>query len=84
MRAEWLVVPGWVGGELADELAGSGVDDADVRVLGPGCGRPHFVAGADVVEAAVGAEGGLPAGSVRTRLWMSAVRSPGAALGRAA
>jgi hypothetical protein len=29
----WLVVAGRVECELADELAGSGVDDADVQVL---------------------------------------------------
>jgi hypothetical protein len=31
--AEWLVVAGGVDGELADELAGGGVHDADVQVL---------------------------------------------------
>ena len=55
--AEWLVVAGWVDYKFADELAGGGVDDADVQVLddhqdgGPGV----LVAGADVVEAAVDA-----------------------------
>jgi hypothetical protein len=54
-----LVVPGGVDGELAEELAGGGVDDADVQVadeqddVGPGVGA----AGADVAEAAAGAEG---------------------------
>src|SRR5579875_2860261 len=50
--------------ELAEELAGGGVDDADVQVLdqhvdgGPGVGS----ADADVVEAAVVAEGELAVG----------------------
>ena len=57
--AEWLVVPGWVDDKFADELAGGGVDDPDAQVLhqhqdgGPGV----LVAGADVVEAAVDAQG---------------------------
>jgi hypothetical protein len=29
----WLVVPGGVEGELAQQFAGGGVDDADVQVL---------------------------------------------------
>src|SRR6185437_7130033 len=59
-----LVVPGRVEGELAQELAGAGVDDADVQVLdqeqdaGSGVGA----AGADVVEPAVVAEGNEPGG----------------------
>ena len=59
--AEWLVVAGWVDDKFADELAGGGVDDADVQVLdqhqdrGPGV----FGAGADVVEFPVDAEGEL-------------------------
>jgi hypothetical protein len=32
--AEGLVVVGWVDGELSDELAGGGVDDAHVEVVG--------------------------------------------------
>ena len=59
--AEWLVVAGWVDDEFADELAGGGVDDPDVQVLDehedPGAGV--LVAGADVVEAAAGAQGEL-------------------------
>jgi hypothetical protein len=45
-------------------------DDADVQVLDEheDRGAGVLAADADVVEAAVGAEGGLPAGSVRTRL----------------
>ena len=31
-----LVVAGWVEGEVADQFAGGGVDDADVDVLGTG------------------------------------------------
>jgi len=56
-----LVVPGGVDGEFAEELAGGGVDDADVQVLdehqdaGPGVGA----ADADVVEPAVDAQGQL-------------------------
>jgi hypothetical protein len=30
--AAWLVVADWVDGELAEELAGDGVDDADLEV----------------------------------------------------
>ena len=62
--AEWLVVAGWVDGKFADELTGGGVDDPDVQVLdehqdgGPGV----LVAGADVVEAAVDAQGELAGG----------------------
>jgi hypothetical protein len=54
-----LVVAGGVEGELAEEFAGGGVDDADVEVLdeqgdvGSGVGP----AGADVVEAAGVAQG---------------------------
>ena len=65
--AEWLVVAGRVDGQFADEVAGGGVDDPDVQVLdehedgSPGV----FVAGADVVELAVDAQGEL-AGRVGT------------------
>jgi hypothetical protein len=31
--AGWLVVPGRIDGELADQLAGGGVDDADVQAV---------------------------------------------------
>jgi hypothetical protein len=54
-----LVAAGGVEGELAEEFAGGGVDDADVQVLdeeqdvGSGVGP----AGADVVELAVVAQG---------------------------
>jgi hypothetical protein len=54
-----LVVAGGVEGEVAEEFAGGGVDDADVEVVdeeddgGLGVGS----ADADVVEAAVVAEG---------------------------
>jgi hypothetical protein len=53
-----LVVPGRVEGELAEELAGGGVDDSELKVLddqqdaGPGVGWPD----ADVVQAAAGAQ----------------------------
>jgi hypothetical protein len=59
--AEWLVVAVGVDGEFADELAGGGVEDADVQVLdkhqdrGPGV----FGAGADVVELPADPEGEL-------------------------
>ena len=50
--AEWLVVKVWVEGEVAQDLAGGGVDDADVEVVdeeqdaGSGVGSPD----ADVME----------------------------------
>ena len=62
--AERLVVAGGVDDQFADELAGGGVDDADVQVLdehqdgGPGVGP----ADADVVELAADAEGELAVG----------------------
>ena len=85
-----LVVHGWVEGELADEFAGGGVDDADVEVVdehqdgGSGVGS----ADADVVESAVDAQGDVCRWSsmrswrtrscgVGGRVW------PGVALGRA-
>ena len=61
MGAGWLVVAGRVDGQFADEFAGDGVDDADVQVVdehqdrGPGV----LAAGADVVEAAIDAQGEL-------------------------
>src|SRR5262249_56529141 len=54
-----LVVAAWIQGELAEQFAGGGVDDADVQVLdeqqdvGSGVGP----ADADVVELAAVAEG---------------------------
>ncbi|MGW5155250.1 hypothetical protein ACWEPN_07195 [Nonomuraea wenchangensis] len=54
----WLVVAGGVDGQLAEEFAGDGVDDADVEVFdeehgaGPGVGS----ADADVVQASGQAE----------------------------
>ena len=83
-----LVVAGGVEGEVAEQFAGGGVDDADVEVVdehddvGPGVGP----ADADVVEFAGVAEGGLPSvstRSVRTRSWVAVPRLPGVALGRA-
>ena len=84
-----LVVAGGVEGELAEEFAGGGVDDADVEVLdeqedvGSGVGS----ADADVVEAAGDAQGdgaGLCRPVVADAVVGVAVRSvPGVALGRA-
>ena len=57
--AGWLVVAGGVEGEVVEEFAGGGVDDADVEVGdeqedgGSGVGSPD----AEVVEAAVVAQG---------------------------
>ena len=62
--ADGLVVAGGVEGQLAQELAGNGIDDADVQVLdehedgGSGMGP----ADADVVEPAVVAEGDFAVG----------------------
>jgi hypothetical protein len=59
-----LVVPGGVEGELAEELAGGGVDDPDGQVLdedqdaGSGVGP----ADADVVQPAAGGQGDGPGG----------------------
>ena len=54
-----LVVAGWVEGELAEQFAGGGADDADVQVLNEqqdlGCGVGS--ADADVVELAAVARG---------------------------
>ena len=83
-----LVALGWVERQLADELSGDGVDDADVEVLdqdedaGSGVGSSD----ADGVELTAVAQGDL-AGLVdlrswRIRSWVSSVRSPGVALGR--
>lgn len=83
-----LPVAAGVERQVAQELAGGGVDDADVQVLdeqqdmGSGAGP----ADADVVELAGVAKGdgaGVSMVLARTRLWVSAVRSPGVALGRA-
>jgi hypothetical protein len=54
-----LAVPGGVEGELAEQLAGGGVDDAHVQVLGEqqDVGSGVGSADADVVEAAAGAQG---------------------------
>ena len=66
-----LVVAAWVEGEAAQELAGGGVDDADVQVLhehqdvGSGVGP----ADAEVVEPAAVAQGdGATAVSIRARI----------------
>ena len=55
----WLVVAGGVEGELADDLAGGGVDDADVEVLGEDedVGSGVGPSDADVEQAAVVAQG---------------------------
>jgi hypothetical protein len=54
-----LVVAVWVEDKVAEELAGGGVDDADVQVLGQqqDAGSGVGSADADVVEAAAGAQG---------------------------
>ena len=85
-----LVVAVGVEGELADEFAGGGVDDADVQVVdehedgGPGVGS----ADADVVQAAVVAEGELAVGVDAVGRGPGrgcrCAWSPGVALGRAA
>jgi len=78
---------GGAGGEVAQQFAGGGVDDADVQVdqeQDTGCGVG--TAGAEVVEAPAVAQGDLAGASmrsVRMRSWVSLVRSPGVALGRA-
>src|SRR3954452_4102458 len=56
-----LVVAGGVDGQLADELAGGGVDDADVEVVDEldDAGSAVGPADADVVQAAVDAQGEL-------------------------
>ena len=84
-----LVVAGGVEGEFAELFAGGGVDDADVQVLDEeqDGGAGVDAADADVVEFPAGAQGDGAAAammSLRTRWWVSAVRSPGTALGRAA
>lgn len=77
-----MVVPGGVQGELAEEFAGGGVDDADVEVVdedqdaGVGVGS----ADADVVESAgvaqgefselVDAVGAYPVVGVGARCWV--------------
>jgi hypothetical protein len=84
-----LVALGGVEFEFAEELAGGCVDDPDVEVVdqdedaGSGVGS----ADADGVEPAAVSEGDLAAVSTRSRRrrsWVSPVRSPGLALGRAA
>ena len=59
--AERLVVAGGVDDQLADEVAGSSVDNPDVQVAGEHQDRGPGVlaAGADVVEFPVEAEGEL-------------------------
>src|SRR5215468_10706233 len=60
-----LVVAGGAGGELAEQFAGGGVDDADVAVLGEqqDVGSGVGSADADVVEAAAVAHGDRPGGA---------------------
>jgi hypothetical protein len=60
----WLVVAVGVDGELAKDFAGGGVDDADVEVLGEDqdAGSGVGSADADVVQAAVDAQGDGAAG----------------------
>ena len=61
--AQWLVVAVGVELEVADDLAGVGVDDGDVQVVDE---DPHdvtvvFVAESDVVQASAVAQGDAPA-----------------------
>ncbi|KMO73438.1 hypothetical protein [Mycolicibacterium chlorophenolicum] len=60
--AAGLVVPGGVDGEVADELAGGGVDDPDVEVVDEhqNAGSGVGAADADVVQLAVDAQGEVP------------------------
>ena len=59
-----MVVPGGVEGEVAEEFAGGGVDDADVEVgdEDDDVGSGVFSADADVVQAAVVAQRDLAGG----------------------
>ena len=59
-----LAVAAWVEGELAQELAGGGVDDADAQVLDEqdDVGSGVSAADADVVELAGVAEGDVAGG----------------------
>ena len=71
-----LVVAGGVEGELAQELAGGGVDDADVQVLDE---HDHVSSGvgstdADVVQATGLAQGDDPA--VTTNLTLDTAQAP--------
>ncbi len=81
-----LVVAGGVEGQIAEQFAGGGVDDADVQVLdeqqdvGSGVGS----AGADVVELAGVAEGdgaGFADDVGADAVVVPAPRSPGAVAG---
>lgn len=62
-----MVVLAWVDDQVAEDLAGGGVDDGDVEVLdeeedvGPGVGSPD----ADVAEPAGDAQVNLPVGLTR-------------------
>jgi len=77
----WLVVAGGVEGELAQQFAGGGVDDADVQVLDerqgvgpagaggmelPGVAEGDFAVGAG----AVGADAVVGAGGAVARGWL--------------
>jgi hypothetical protein len=82
-----LVVLVGVEDEFADELAGVGIDDAYVQVLDEEQDAVSGVgaADADVVEFPVARRVTSPVlsmRSVRTRSWVSALRSPGPAFGR--
>ena len=61
-RGSWLVVLAGIDGELAQQFAGDGVDDADVEVLGEQDDVGSFVgsADADVAQLAVDAQGHGP------------------------
>ncbi len=82
-----LVVAGWVDGEVAEEFAGGGVNDADVEVVDEenDGGSGVDSSDADMVEAAVDAQG-HDAGVVDAVVSDAVVQSGcrvGAALGRA-
>jgi len=84
---------GWAGGlvvegEFAEEFAGGRVDDPDVQVVdehqdgGPAWVRPITMWRSRPLTRRVSLPS-VSTRSVRTRLWVSPARSPGAALGRA-
>ena len=83
-----LVVASWVDDEVAEDLAGGGVDDGDVEVLGEqdDVGSDVGSPDADVAERSATRRVTLPAVSMRswrTRSWVSRLRSLlGAAFGR--
>jgi len=84
-----LVVAGGIKGEVAEQFVGGGADDADVQVLHQrqDVRSGVFPSDANVVELAAVAQGDGTGGTDLVgadRSWVSADRSPGPALGRAA